>query len=363
MNGNASSQNLPTKMTPASLNYQMPAEWEPHEAMWLAWPHNEETWPGKKMARVEETYLQMLEGLLPNEKVNLLVASKMSGDKIKDRLKKMGISTKNLMFHPVPTADVWIRDYGPTFLKKQTGDSEKAWIKWIFNAWGGKYEPLMRDTQVFSLDASQKTHPLIPYPCFEANMVLEGGSIEVNGQGTCLTTEQCLLNKNRNPQLSRAQIENDLREYLGVSHIVWLKEGIVGDDTDGHIDDIARFVNPGTIVATHESDSRDPNHEILKHNWETLQKSEDQEGRKWILVKLPMPGVVVEGRGRLPASYANFLIANGVVLLPIFGHANDKEAIKILQDLFPHREILPIRCNDLVCGLGTIHCVSQQEPL
>lgn len=345
-------------MNPASLNYRMPAEWEPHEAAWLAWPHNQDTWPGKKMAGVEETYLQMLEGLLPHEKVNLLVPDKISGEKIQERLGRMGINTKNLRLYPMPTADAWIRDYGPTFLKK---GQEKAWIKWIFNAWGGKYASLMRDTQIFSLN-SKKNHPLIPHPCFEANIVLEGGSIEVNGQGTCLTTEQCLLNPNRNPSLSRREIEKHLKEYLGVSHILWLKEGIAGDDTDGHIDDIARFVNPDTIAAAYEEDSRDANYEILKHNWVILQKSLDQAGRKWNFVKLPMPGIVSDGHDRLPASYANFFIANGAVLLPVFGHPHDKEAAKILQDIFSKREILPIKCNDLVCGLGTIHCVTQQEP-
>ncbi len=358
----------------------MPAEWGPHAATWLAWPHNIETWPDKRLARVQETHLQIMEGLLPNEKVNLLIRNSAEGQSVKKRLEKMSIRTANLILHEVSTADAWIRDYGPTFLKKHiTGPGphlaptrwgpgpvsrdrgpDKAYIKWIFNAWGGKYDSLREDTHVFS--AAKIGGPLIPHPCFEADFILEGGSIEVNGAGTCLTTEQCLLNKNRNPKLSRAQIEKNLKDYLGVSHIVWLKDGIAGDDTEGHIDDLARFVDRSTVLTAFETDPKDVNHEILKKNWEDLKKSVDQDGKKWNVVKLPMPGVVADSGTRLPASYANFFIANGVVLLPVYGHKNDQEAARILKDLFPKREIISIRCNDLVCGLGAIHCVSQQEP-
>ena len=345
---------IQSSKTPAALGYTMPAEWEPHAATWLAWPHNHETWPDKSLARVQETYLQMIEALLPNEKVHLLVRDSREGHEIKKRLEKMSIRTANLVVHAVSTADAWIRDYGPTFLKNKKG--EKAWNKWTFNAWGGKYDSLREDTRVFA-DPS-----LISHPCFEAGFILEGGSIEVNGVGTCLTTEQCLFNKNRNPKFSRTQIEQSLKDYLGVSHIVWLKEGIAGDDTDGHIDDIARFVDSSTVLAAFEADPKDANHEILKKNWEDLKKSEDQNGKKWNVIKLPMPGAVAEGGTRLPASYANFFIANGVVLLPIYGHKNDQEAASILKDLFPKREIISIRCNDLVHGLGAIHCISQQEP-
>lgn len=346
------------KITPASLGYQMPAEWAKHESTWLSWPTNIETWPGKRLASVEDTYLQMLEGLLPGEKVNLLVRDKTAAEKLRKRLEKMGISTKNLILHLIPTVDTWIRDFGPTYLKKagKSKGDDKAWVKWIFNAWGGKYASLMEDTKIFQ-DKS-----LIPHPCFDAGIILEGGSIEVNGEGTCLTTEQCLLNKNRNPQFSRKQIEQLLKDYLGVSHIVWLKEGIVGDDTDGHIDDIARFVNKNTIVTVFEDDESDANYHLLKENWEDLKQSEDQDGKKWNVVKLPMPGVIADGDVRLPASYGNFLIANKAILLPVYGHRNDRKAAQILQDYFPKHEILPIRCNDMVYGLGAIHCVSQQEP-
>jgi agmatine deiminase len=340
---------------PSSQGFQMPAEWSPHDATWLAWPHNQETWPGKRLAKVEEIYLQMLEALLANEKVHLLVEDEGQGEAVLKRLQKMGIGTKNLIPHPVPTADAWIRDYGPTFLTDRKGG--KAWCKWIFNAWGEKYENLKEDRGVFERAAS-----LIPHPCFRAEIVLEGGSVEVNGAGTCLVTEQCLLNPNRNPRLSRLDIEQCLRDFLGVSQIIWLGKGIVGDDTDGHIDDIARFVSSDTILVGFEENEPDENSSILRGNWERLKAAEDLKQRKWNLVKLPMPGPVVGEGVRLPASYANFYIANEVVLLPVFKHSHDKRAVKILKEVFFRREVIPIDCRALVYGLGALHCVTQQEP-
>ena len=346
------------KQTPAQLGFSMPAEWETHEATWLAWPQNPETWPGHRMKIVEDIYLQMLEALLPHEKVHLLVQDARESEKVLNGLKKKNISSvQNLLLHEIPTVDSWIRDYGPTFV---TQKGKKAWCKWIFNAWGGKYPTLMEDTHIFE-PALQKAASLISDPCFDAGIILEGGSIEVNGKGTCLVTEQCLLNQNRNPQFSREDLNELLKNYLGVSNVLWLHEGIIGDDTDGHIDDIARFVNPTTILATFEDDPTDENYEILKKNWESLQVMRDQDGKKWNLVKLPMPGKVVDG-GRLPASYANFYIANKTVLVPVYGHHFDDRAIRIIEELFPGRKIVPILCNAMVYGLGAIHCVSQQEP-
>ncbi len=351
---------MKTDLNPPSLQgFQMPAEWLPHEATWLAWPQNADTWPGKRLAKVEEIFLQMLEALLPNEKVHLLVQSETDGQKISSRLQKMGIGIKNLIPHPVPTADVWIRDYGPTFILTQEG--KKAWCKWIFNAWGKKYEALLKDNEIFSSDA-KKAASLIPFPCFAAEIILEGGAVEVNGEGTCLVTEQCLLNPNRNPGLTRADIEGHLKNFLGVSEILWLGRGIAGDDTDGHIDDIARFVNPDTLVMAFEENTLDENHEILKANWEHLARQENLKGKKWNLIKLPMPKPLMEEGVRLPASYANFYLANEVVILPVFKDLYDERAIKVLQEVFPRREIIPIDCRDLVYGLGAIHCVTQQEP-
>ena len=355
--------------TPASIGFSMPAEWERQEATWLAWPHNLETWPGRRLAEVEGIYLRMLEYLLPGEKVHLLVNDAAEEEKVLKLLQKSGIASKNLVLHQIPTVDTWIRDYGPTFLVKKGNPSpfpsplrgeggvrEKAFVKWIFNAWGGKYPTLAEDTHVFGENSS-----LVSQTRFEPGVILEGGSIEVNGRGTCLTTEQCLLNPNRNPGLSRSQIEKLLKDYLGVRHIVWLEEGIVGDDTDGHIDDIARFIDPNTIVAAYEEDERDQNHPILKKNGGRLHTARDQDDRQWNVVKLPMPGVVMD-EVRLPASYANFSIGNEVVLLPVYGHPNDDRAQKILEELFPDRLVVPILCRALVYGLGAIHCVSQQEP-
>lgn len=344
---------------PALQGYVMPAEWETHEATWLSWPHNVETWPGKRLAQVRDVYLQMLEALLPGEKVRLLVNDEAEKEQVLKFLKPK-INLNNLELHKIPTVDAWIRDYGPTFVKKK--DGARAWCKWIFNAWGGKYASLMEDTHVFSLLKKGSAAELINAPCFPLNINLEGGSIEVNGEGTCLTTEQCLLNKNRNPQLSKSQIEKHLRDYLGVSQIIWLNEGIVGDDTDGHIDDIVRFVNKNTILAVREKDTKDPNHEILEENWERLKHAKDENGKPWNLAELPMPGPVVDGDVRLPASYANFYIANKAVLLPVYSHRNDKRAAQILQEFFPKHEIASIECSTLVYGLGAIHCVSQQEP-
>lgn len=334
----------------------MPAEWQRHESTWLTWPQNAETWPGDKILRVEEIYLQMLEALLPHEKVHLFVQDEKEQDKVLGLLRNRKVSFKNLIPHQANTVDTWIRDYGPTFIKKQ--DGTKAWIKWIFNAWGGKYADLMLDNQIFV-----RYQNLVNAPCFDAGFILEGGSIEVNGEGIVITTEQCLLNKNRNSHFSREQIEQNLKDYLGVNEVVWLKEGIEGDDTDGHIDDIVRFVNENTIVSAYEDDPSDNNHAILKENWEDLEHYNQERKKKWNLVKLPMCGRVGNRDGqRLPASYANFYIANNVILLPIYSHKNDKRATQIITELFPTRTIVPIECTELVYGMGSIHCVSQQEP-
>lgn len=343
------------KKVPASLGYSMPAEWTKHEATWLSWPHNPITWPGKRMARVRDIYLQMLEGLLPGEKVKLLLAPKMKDEVLKFLKTKLSEkSLKNLIFIDEPTVDAWIRDYGPTFVTKKGG---KAWVKWTFNAWGGKYMDLAEDTHIF------ENKKLISSPCFEAGIVLEGGSIEVNGAGTCMTSEQCLLNKNRNPSLTQFEIENYLKDYLGVSQVLWLNEGIVGDDTDGHIDDIARFVDEKTILTVYEDNISDENHAFLRENWERLKAAETPSGKKWNVIKLPMPKPVEDGGVRLPASYANFLITNETILLPVYDCKQDKDAVKILKEVFPKKEILPIDCTAMVYGLGAIHCVSQQEPL
>src|SRR3989338_4232813 len=356
--------------------YRMPAEWEPQGATWLAWTKNKITWPGKVLKEVEEIYLQMISALLTGEKVYLLVDSKDTVRNILTRLTLRKIPAQNLVFVDVKTVDTWIRDYGPIFVKRchsrasgnrvdprLRGDDERcAFVKWCFNAWGGKYGDFARDNGVVD-----KIESLKSYRRFDPGITLEGGSIDVNGQGTLLTTEQCLLNPNRNRKLSRGQIENTLKKYLGVRNILWLKEGIEGDDTDGHVDDITRFVNPTTIVTATETDPRDKNCVILKENLKILKTARSESRKKFKIVELPMPGCVRKGgkgtnQVRLPASYANFYIANKVVLVPIYSHKNDKQALKILRRLFPGRKVLGIECTPLVYGLGSIHCVTQQQP-
>ena len=345
-------------LLPREAGYRMPAEWEPHAATWLSWPHDPVTFPGR-VPEVEETYKEMIRALTTGERVNLLVKDEETHHRVLEWAADEGI--RNLVLWDVPPADVWFRDYGPLFVKRDvpgTSRSEVAMTKWRFNAWGDKYETLLPDNGI-----PYQLQPNLGMPMFEAGIVMEGGSLEVNGLGTLMTTEQCLLNKNRNPDLTRAQIEQKLRDHLGVRHFLWLNEGIEADDTDGHIDDIARFVGPRTVVAAVEDDEDDFNHKPLAENLAKLRKMTDQDGKPLQVVELPMPGWFGDDEGRLPASYANFYIGNRVVLLPVFRHENDRKATEIVQKLFPTRAVVPIYAGDLVHGMGTFHCVTQQQPL
>ena len=344
--------------TPADLGYRMPAEWRPHAATWLSWPKDPETWPDR-VPQVEEIFLQMMAALAPNEIVNLLVNDAEAEAAVRARSVFPG--AENVRYHQIPTVDSWMRDYGPNFLINDK--IQLAYNDWIFNAWGNKYEELKKDDAI-----PARLESLLNVPRFTPGIVMEGGSIEVNGAGCVLTTEQCLLNPNRNPHLSRDEIEQYLKGYLGVEKILWLGEGIVGDDTDGHIDDIARFVAPNVIVCAVEDDPEDANYKLLQDNLKRLHTMTDAGGQSFEIVTLPMPGVVggtstdQRNLDRLPASYANFYIANGVVLAPVFGHANDSRALESLQQLFPNRRVVGINCEPLVWGMGTIHCVTQQQP-
>jgi agmatine deiminase len=336
--------------TPKSLGYRMPAEWEPQEAIWLTWPHNELTWPEGMLAEVEKTYAEIIRALHSGQKIKLLVPNIESERKIRLMLDRESIALSQIVFVPIDAEDSWIRDYGPTFVLNPQ-QHRLAMVKWIFNAWGNKYDDLIADDRI-----PHELNKTLQLPMFEPGIVLEGGSIEVNGSGTVLTTEQCLLNKNRNPHLSRGDIEEYLKEYLNVSTVLWLREGIAGDDTDGHIDDIARFIKADTVVCAFEDDPADENYPILKENYEQLVSF----GIK--VVKLPMPGFIGDRHARLPASYANFYIGNSAVVVPIFGHANDQRALEIIQDCFPSHRIVGVHATAMVHGLGTIHCCSQQEP-
>ena len=335
----------------------MPAEWAAHRATWLSWPENLETWP-TSLEQVREIWLRMVVTLAPHEHVYLLVNDGVVRQEVAARLKAAQAAMANVTLLEVPTVDVWMRDYGPTFITRNAADRPLAFNDWTFNGWGGKYQAYEEDERVARAIAE-----LLQVPVFDHKMILEGGSIEVNGAGTCLTTAQCLLNPNRNPELSRTQIEECLKASLGVRHILWLGEGIVGDDTDGHIDDIARFVNPTTVACIIEANPRDDNYRCLQENHERLQSARDQDGRKLEIISLPCPAPLFYDGARLPASYANFYIANEVVLVPVFDDANDQKALGILQECFPKRKIIALRCNDVIAGLGAIHCVTQQEPL
>jgi len=346
-----------TTATPAALGYRMPAEWEPHAATWLSWPHNEGSWPGK-LAAIPPIFAKMAAALSRGEEVHILVDDEAAGSSCRQQLQEAGAVMSRIFLHVIPTNDSWMRDSGPIFVTRSRGAStEAAVVNWGFNTWGGKYPPWDLDDQV-----PARIGTLLKLSVFEPEMILEGGSIDVNGRGTVLTTESCLLNPNRNPQLSRRQIETRLRDYLGVRHILWLREGIAGDDTDGHIDDLTRFVDPTTLVTMMAEDPRDDDYGPLQENYRRLREMTDQDGQRLRLVTLPMPPPVFHNDQRLPASYANFYIGNAAVLVPIFDQATDAIALATLESLFPRRRVVGINAIDLIWGLGAFHCVTQQQP-
>jgi agmatine deiminase len=342
-----------SEKTPSELGFCMPAEWSKHESTWLAWPHDPTTFTSG-VEKVEETFVQIISLLHKDEYVNLFVKDQRMKQKVSGLLQTHNVDLKRIRFFVFAYADVWFRDYGPIFVKH---NGDLAMVHWIFNSWGGKYEELMKDALM-----PHEINKVMQLRCFEPGIVLEGGSIDVNGKGTLLTTEQCLLNKNRNACLKKEEIEKFLMDYLGVTHIIWLKNGIAGDDTDGHVDDLARFVNPTTVVCGYD-DRESENSEALRKNYELLCQSTDQDGGKLKVVKLPMPGNVAYDGKRLPASYTNFYIGNRTVLVPTFESENDKVALSLLQKHFPKRKVVGVNCVDLICGFGAIHCISQQQPV
>lgn len=334
----------------------MPAEWEPHLGTLLAWPHNESHWPGKLQA-IPPVYARIIAALAKSEKVFICVNDeKMEAEAYGILQRETGAVSDNAVFCRIATNASWSRDHGPIFVRDEAG--KLMVTDWIYNACGEKWPPWDLDDAV-----PRKFAGFLNLPAVSPGMVLEGGSIDVNGRGTLITTEQCLLNKNRNPHLNRGQIENYLEKYLGATNVIWLKEGIAGDDTDGHVDDIARFVNENTVVCAIEENPQDENYKALKKNFELLTAARDRDGNPFKVISLPMPDPVIYSGERLPASYANFLIANTVVLVPTFRCGKDEKALKILADLFPEREIIGIDCIDLVWGMGTIHCSTQQIPI
>ncbi|MDW8436490.1 MAG: agmatine deiminase family protein [Chloroherpetonaceae bacterium] len=348
-------------MTPRELGYKLPPEWAHHDATWFSFPHKRETWPDKPLEPIWATFIEFFRFLAPSEEVHINVLDEKMEFDIREMVAKSGIerdAISNIHYHRFPTNDAWCRDHGPMFVLRRNGDKvEKAVIDWGYNAWGNKYPPFDLDDQIPTRIAEMKHLPVF-YP----NIVLEGGSIDVNGKGCLLTTTSCLLNPNRNPHLSQAEIETYLKDYLGVTKILWLGDGIAGDDTDGHIDDITRFVAPDVIVTALEDDPADENYEPLKENYERLKTFTDQDGKPFNIITIPMPSPVYEQGQRLPASYANFYIANDVVLAPTYRCPNDAKALEILQKCFPTRRVQGVDCADLIWGLGAIHCVTRDEP-
>lgn len=352
----------PSAGSPAAKGYVMPAEWEPHAATWLAWPHNIADWPGKFQV-IPWVYADIVRHLAQDEIVHLLVNDEAMERRVRRILERQGVNISAVQFHHVRTDRVWTRDSGPIFIRDAKG--KVAITDWHFNAWA-KYDNWTNDDLV-PAEAAQALklksyQPMAGKP--KQRVVLEGGSIDVNGNGLLLTTEECLLSEvqQRNPGLSREQVEQVMADYLGIRKVLWLKNGVAGDDTHGHVDDLARFTDKNTIVIASEDNPEDANYENLRENMELLQSMRNLDGKPFKIVPLPMPAPVVFDGERLPASYANFYIANGKVLVPTFNDPKDRIALNTLQGLFPDRTVVGIHCLDLVWGLGTLHCMTQQQP-
>ncbi len=337
-----------------NLPYRMPAEWEPHSAIWLAWPYDAETFP-ERVEKAEAAFAEIISTVHMSEVVELLVLDQGMRQKAEELLTSAGVDTARVNFHITDYADVWLRDTGPIFVKDQAG--RIVITKWRFNAWGNKFPELLKDGAIPQKISEWKNLPIV-----RPEAVVEGGAIDVNGEGVCLTTEQCLLNTNRNPGETRADMEKFLKDYLGIQKTIWLKEGLVNDHTDGHIDELARFVAPDKIVCAYEDDENDENYRILQANYQTLSEATDIQGKPFEILKLPMPHMRYEDGTKAPVSYTNFYIGNTVLLAATFKDENDKEALKILEECFPGRKVAGIDCSDIISGGGALHCMTQQQP-
>jgi agmatine deiminase len=342
-------------MTPKELGYYFPAEFAKHSSTWLSWPHKEASWPGK-IETIYPVYAEFIKRVAEGEKVNINVLDEAMKQKALGHLQNASADLSNVEFFFHPTNDAWCRDHGPAFLINPD-EKKKMIVDWGYNAWGGKYPPFDLDDVIPTLIARHYNLPVV-----NPGIVMEGGSVEFNGRGTLLTTKACLLNPNRNPHLNQAQIEEYLYNYYGVTHILWLGDGIVGDDTDGHIDDLTRFVNEDTVVTIVESNKQDENYELLRENLQTLKTLRLENGKQMNIAELPMPSPVVYEDMRLPASYANFYISNKYVVVPTFRDKNDDRALDVLQQCFSDRKIIGLDSTDIIWGLGSFHCLSQQEP-
>lgn len=344
-----------SEMCPADKGYRMPAEWEPHEATWISWPQPDcNSFPGS-YDRVVPTFVKMVEALAGSEIVRINVSGADQEKAVRKLLRSC--PPERIEFFHIPTDEPWCRDHGPIFVKREKSP-QLAVLNFGFNAWGFKLSPFDEDNAVPPAIAKALDLPLFNFEHF----ILEGGSIDTNGRDTLLTTESCLLNPNRNPTLDRATIEKKLKDKLGVKKILWLGDGIEGDDTDGHVDDITRFIGPSTVITAVEEDEHDPNFEPLQRNLDRLHVMRLADGEPLHVLTLPMPTRIMRDGQRLPASYANFYIANSVVLLPVFNEHNDAWAVSALHEAFPDRRIVPIDCRELIWGLGAFHCLTQQQP-
>ncbi len=351
---------MPKYQTPHALGYRLPAEWEPHEATWIGWPHELTDWPGK-FAPIPWVYAEIVRHLTRVERVHTFVENAAAESKARAVLKKSGADLAAVDFFRVPTNRGWTRDFGPIFVRNAAG--RVAMTHWAFNAWA-KYDDFQKDAAAVPRMNRNLQFPIWQPEHAGRRVVLEGGSIDVNGRGTLLTTEECLLSpvQARNPGVSREEMETIFRDFLGATNVLWLRNGIAGDDTHGHVDDLARFVDPGTVVTVLEQNPAEQNFAPLQENLLLLKTMKDQDGRALQIETLPMPEPVFFAGQRLPASYANFYIANRIVLVPTFNDANDRIALDTLARLFPDRQVVGIACRDLVLGLGTLHCLTQQQP-
>lgn len=340
---------------PSEQGYYFPAEFAEHESTWLSWPHNADTWPGK-IEKIFSIYCEFIKLVSEGEKVNINVESKEMAEFAFSLIKKTGADMNQLFFYENPTNDAWCRDHGPSFLVNKDTSKQKIIVDWWYNAWGGKYPPFNLDNIIPTRIANQ-----LGFPVVHPKIIMEGGAVEFNGRGIVLTTTSCLLNKNRNPHLSKEEIEEYLRNYYGAVTILWIEDGIIGDDTDGHIDDLTRFVSEDTVVTVIENNPKDENYLPLQKNLKLLRKMKiDNSPLK--IIEFPMPSPVYYQDQRLPASYANFYISNKYVIVPTFEDKNDAKAISILQECFPTRKVVGLNSVDIIWGLGSFHCLSQQEP-
>jgi agmatine deiminase len=343
-------------MTPKQAGYYFPAEFAPHRATWLSWPHKEASWPGK-IPTIYPSYSKFVHELSMGEEVCINVKDAAMQASAVGHLELAGVNMDRVRFFFHPTNDAWCRDHGPAFLINPAAEQRKVVVDWNYNAWGNKYPPFDLDDVIPTLVGKA-----LNLPVYHPGIVMEGGSVEFNGAGTLLTSTCCLLNPNRNPHLNREQIETYLRDYYGVEQILWVNEGIVGDDTDGHIDDTVRFVNEDTVITVIEEDRADENYQLLQDNLAELKKMRLLNGKQLQIIELPMPEKVIYEDQRLPASYANFYIANESVIVPTFRSDRDERALRIIEECWPGRRVVGIDSTDIIWGLGSFHCLSQQEP-